>query len=645
LNQLAVDGLSSRETFIMGAGVIHMLSWLLSALLLGRFKQLSRWLFLEILAIAGTGALGGFFLWSVLAEIPSEISVASFAEWYACFGVPGILAMFLLTATLFVGVASRYTDDDDREWWGRSGSWILLAGTVWSAAATLVMFGPGLLAFMPAVITSLGGFSGVIALVLGFSSRTAATTGIKNRRSVKVAEYAVKLATPAFIVFLLTVLALGTSWLLTVLAHLHGVSAVDLQAIGLQMLSDPWGHANVIHNAPFWLLAEASSALVILGCGMAFVININKFSLHSMYRNRLIRAYLGASRLDQYGVKRTPNLLTGFDPDDNVQMHDLAPPGQPVSKPFHVINIALNLVHGSNLAWQQRKAQSFTVSPLHCGSFASDLGYRSASQYGTNSGVGKAITIGTAMAISGAAASPNMGYHSSPTVAFLLTFFNVRLGWWLGNPGAGGARTYDRSCPEFAVGPLVAEAFGLTQSNSPYVYLSDGGHFDNLGLYEMVLRRCHCILVSDAGADPEFAFQDLGNAIRKIRIDLGVDIEINLERLRRQESPSQTSGHHGVGTIHYSRVDPEAEDGILIYVKPSLTGEEPVDILEYARNHECFPHEPTTDQFFDESQFESYRRLGEHITKEVFSAALKTSHPALGQVFEALHDRSENPRS
>jgi hypothetical protein len=133
LNQLAVDGLGSRETFIMGAGMIHMLSWLLSALLLGRFKHLSRWLFLEILAIASTGALGGFFLWSVLAEIPSEIPVASFAEWYACFGVPGVLAMFLLTATLFVGVASRYTDDDDREWWGRSGSWILLAGTAWSA--------------------------------------------------------------------------------------------------------------------------------------------------------------------------------------------------------------------------------------------------------------------------------------------------------------------------------------------------------------------------------------------------------------------------------------------------------------------------------------------------------------------------------
>ncbi len=161
----------------------------------------------------------------------------------------------------------------------------------------------------------------------------------------------------------------------------------------------------------------------------------------------------------------------------------------------------------------------------------------------------------------------------------------------------------------------------------------------------MVLRRCHCILVSDAGADPDFAFQDLGNAIRKIRIDLGIDIEIKLERLTRQESTGRTSGHHGVGVIHYSRVDPGAEDGILIYLKPSLTGEEPVDVLEYASKHECFPHEPTADQFFDESQFESYRQLGEHIAEEAFTAALTTSQPVLSQVFEALRDRSENPRA
>lgn len=158
----------------------------------------------------------------------------------------------------------------------------------------------------------------------------------------------------------------------------------------------------------------------------------------------------------------------------------------------------------------------------------------------------------------------------------------------------------------------------------------------------MVLRRCHCILVSDAGADPDFAFQDMGNAIRKIRIDLGVDIDINLDRLRWQESTRRTSGHYGVGTIHYSRVDPGAEDGILIYLKPSLTGKEPKDVLEYASKHECFPHEPTTDQFFDEPQFESYRRLGEHMTVEVFTEAPAGHSRDLRRIVREL-GRSEAP--
>jgi hypothetical protein len=310
-----------------------------------------------------------------------------------------------------------------------------------------------------------------------------------------------------------------------------------------------------------------------------------------------------------------------------------------------VLNIALNLVHGQRLAWQQRKTQSFTVSPLHCGSFVNQLGYRRSAEYGNNPAVDQSITIGTALAISGAAASPNMGYHSSPAVTLLLTLFNVRLGWWLGNPGEAGEHTYTRSCPEFAVGPLLAEAFGFTNEQKRYIYLSDGGHFENLGLYEMVLRRCHCILVVDGGCDEKVEFQDLGNALRKIRIDLGIDIAINLERLRFQGQTKQSGGHYAIGTICYSRMDPDAPDGILIYLKPSLSGDEPVDILEYAAHHGQFPHEPTTDQFFDESQFESYRQLGEHIAEEVFPAALTTSSPTLSQIFEALRIRSENPRT
>ena len=118
-----------------------------------------------------------------------------------------------------------------------------------------------------------------------------------------------------------------------------------------------------------------------------------------------------------------------------------------------------------------------------------------------------------------------MGYHSSPLVTFLMTFFNARLGWWLGNPGPAGNDTFYLSSPRFTVRPIVAEAFGLTGRTAPYVYLSDGGHFDNLGLYEMVLRRCHLIVVSDGSCDADCDLNDLGGAIRKIRADLGISIE------------------------------------------------------------------------------------------------------------------------
>ncbi|HSC56953.1 MAG TPA: hypothetical protein VLC51_07095, partial [Nitrospira sp.] len=319
----------------------------------------------------------------------------------------------------------------------------------------------------------------------------------------------------------------------------------------------------------------------------------------------------------EYHEKRRPNLFTGFDPKDNIQLHHLAPPNQPIKKPFHIVNIAINLVHGENLAWQQRKAQSFTASPLFCGSW--NLGYRSAKKYGNNAQVHKAITLGTALAISGAAASPNMGYHSSPAVTFLLACFNVRLGWWLGNPGPAGRNTFDRSCPRISVRPLLAETFGLTDADNPYVYLSDGGHFENLGLYEMVLRRCHCIVVSDASCDTDRSFTDLGNAIRKIRIDLGVDIDIEPKLLQLQAGSRLSREHYALGIIRYDRVDHEAPPGLLIYLKPSLTGNEPADVTEYASCHDEFPHEPTADQFFDESQFESYRALGFHIADKVFS--------------------------
>jgi hypothetical protein len=282
-------------------------------------------------------------------------------------------------------------------------------------------------------------------------------------------------------------------------------------------------------------------------------------------------------------------------------------------------------VHGENLAWQQRKAESFSMTPLYCGNWVE--GYRRSTEYGRRNG----ITVGTAMTISGAAANPNMGYSSSPVLAFLMSIFNVRLGAWLGNTNAKGNKTYRRPGPRLALIPLFAEVFGLTNSRRRYVNLSDGGHFDNLGLYEVVLRRCHHVLVCDAGNDGSFAFEDLGNAIRKIRIDFGIPIEFKtkIEILPNEaegsDKPSRPGLYCAIADIRYSAIDGNVPDGHLIYIKPTLRGHipkesggvVPYDIYSYARSSKDFPHESTVDQWFSESQFESYRALGSHIVEQL----------------------------
>jgi hypothetical protein len=429
--------------------------------------------------------------------------------------------------------------------------------------------------------------------------------------------------------------------------------------------------------------------------------------MQGMYRNRLIRAYLGASR-----YARDPDRFTGFDENDNLQMYELRPQllwatsfddpnafvdqlraqgseraktlwagldadlrakiekhkrpneayapsliagvlqwvnvmiqtrdldtgeedGSPVlmlkrnrdkleetfpsleklgehRQPFHVVNTALNVVSGDKLAWQQRMAASFTVTPLHCGSMY--VGYRDARVYGGDDG----ISLGTAVAISGAAASPNQGYHSSVPLAFIMTLLNVRLGSWLGNPGLHGEGTFTRSNPRGNLETLFWEMSGNTNIRCPWVYLSDGGHFENLALYEMVLRRCRFIVVSDGGCDPDFNFEDLGNAIRKIRTDLGVPIDIKSRDMLPRPAPGkplQSGSYIATATIRYSAMDPDAVDGTLVYLKPSVYDESflPRDVYNYCQQSKDFPHESTSDQFFSESQFESYRALGRHV--------------------------------
>jgi hypothetical protein len=214
-------------------------------------------------------------------------------------------------------------------------------------------------------------------------------------------------------------------------------------------------------------------------------------------------------------------------------------------------------------------------------------------------------------------------------VALLMTMFNVRLGWWLGNPGREGAQTFSHEGPAIAILPLVQETFGLTTDTRKYVHVSDGGHFENLGLYEMVRRRCRLIVISDAGRDPAYSFEDLGNAVRKIAIDLGVPIRFHrLEALKRRPIDGSDildhCDYHAIADIDYQEADGEGvENGLILYVKAGYHGTESAGVRSYAMANLDFPHQSTANQWFTESQFESYRSLGFEIMEDLLYRASK----------------------
>jgi hypothetical protein len=566
-------------------------------------------------ALVGLGA----YLFSLLQPYPTPTTTSG---RHLClllpiiFGVPWVLTAQMAAEIVFVGLTT-YEDnaDSDREWFGRAAGWLAASAVAWALTAFLVFAGDyaiqaGVIGIKQLLAT--GAISGLATAFLGSSSRTPAKATSDHQKDLSAIAFniALAIAGPIFAAILIIALSAALDK-----ALLDGSLVEQLRAPTL-----PKG------TIAAWLVIGSLIAGLVVWRA-SYYVNINRYSLHALYRNRLVRAYLGASR-----QVRDPDSFTGFDPKDNFCVYDLWPRGDDPKLPrlFHVINIALNVVSTKRLAWQERKAESFTVSPRHCGS--AYLGFRPSDQYGGDGG----LSLGTAMAISGAAVSPNMGYNSSPSIALLLTLFNVRLGWWLGNPGPAGEDYYRTEGPKWAAGPLIEEAFGQTTDTSRYVYLSDGGHFEDLGLYEMVRRRCRFIVVIDAGCDPDFAFEDLGNAVRKIYIDLGIRIEFGaLQNILNRpsnkamwraaaaaqgEEPRKKIPYYAIGTIDYLNADgAEAgcDNGYLLYIKPAYHGTEGAGIRSYATAHPEFPHETTADQWFTESQFESYRSLGLDIANNI----------------------------
>lgn len=565
-------------------------------------------LFWAILA----GAVGGLLFYGIakltlaLYDWMGPVWIEAAGPWWiAGLGTAVMLKVFTLVVTLHIGLLGRQLSNDMREWLSRLGGWLIAAALGWLLLFSICMLAPALARMATDSLLTAGG--------LGWAASTTAGVLIgKNPLAEgKMRKVLVNFAPFIFILGFLTLIAVVLSHTLLALADIHLEPLETSMDLGWHLNTQITLAATI--TTPVWLLTAA----VCLGVGafMSARVDINLFSLYHFYRNRLVRCYLGASRTPDIDPKhaRHPHPFTGFDAKDDLNITQLA--GQ---RPYHLINTALNMVSGENLAWQQRKAAAFCMTPRYagfvlppCSATASNAnGFRPSSDF-LYAGYG-GLWLGSSMAISGAAASPNMGYHSSPSVAFLLTVFNVRLGHWVGNPLH--PKSWRRSGPWFGGWYLLSELFGMTNGKTRYVYLSDGGHFENLGIYELVRRRCRYIVASDASQDGACSFEDIGNAIRKCYTDFGVRIEIDVESMRADENTRRSPRCFTLGMIHY----PDGMTGTLIYLKPGLTEKTPADVLNYALQNKEFPHESTADQWFNEAQFESYRKLGYSLGMRLF---------------------------
>ncbi len=642
----------------------------------------------SIFASLISGSAGGILLgvltneWFVKA---AKDHSASGISSVVSFGTPLIVVIFLLVGALQIGLMGLYFPDPRREWWGRLGGYLFIISIVWTAVFLVSIYSPLGWMWIRGRMREGLGLVWVVSTLTGVLGGKSASTGALESPTWK--DMALSVTPYVFIVGIASGIALLLEICLAVLNGTGDCLATFLQKSPAAQKVSAWvisvdytatfgdfrsqgkmmvngsvsppasylqAHWHILSATELCLLLSLFVGLLTVCVFLSWRVNLNEFSLNLFYRNRLVRAYLGASH-----TGRKPNPFTGFDPDDELYLRQLRS-DQCYSGPFPIVNSALNLVSGKDLAWQERKAESFVFTPLRCGfdtwleridlndeyfpiQTSPDVqryGFRPTSNYAFKK---DGLRLGTVVSISGAAASPNMGYHSSPSLAFLMTLFDVRLGFWAGNPRHNAG--WQNPGPRVGLVYLLAELFGQSDDESRYVYLSDGGHFENLGLYELVKRRCKYIIVCDAGCDGDYAFGDLGNAIRRCREDIGVSIDLSISELT-PETPSKNDArsavstdnlsewHWAVGTINYSLLDPGAGDGILVYLKTSITGDEPPDVLNYHREHPEFPHQTTGDQWFTESQFESYRRLGQHVVEQLFDP--------VKQIVSSLHNRTQN---
>ena len=347
--------------------------------------------------------------------------------------------------------------------------------------------------------------------------------------------------------------------------------------------------------------------------------NPNILSSHQFYRFRLADAFMW--------MEKNRRKLWEISPGPGPRDWGAAP--------YPLINTTLNL-SGKDIYSGIKTCDYFLLSPYYCGSKLTGFIPTSESEY-------KGMTLATAVTISGAALNPEMGYRSSKALAFFMTLLNLRLGYWALNP-----HLYKRQLKWYEQIPAcmaecchywptywpiynIMELLDRSRLSRWRVNLSDGGHIENLGVFELLRRKCKLIIAVDAGADPEYRFSDLKNLVIRARNELGVAIEFRQEpeeEIRPLSSTGFSKRQFCIADIYDLPDSPagrKQHTGLLVYVKASIKAQkfkQSHDLVSksytYKVYHPRFPHEPTSDQFFDTVQWEAYYNLGKNMAFSLF---------------------------
>lgn len=627
----------------IGAPFRSLNGWLNAGLTkLGVLSETSDWVSAAIAGSAGASDFGtrDAFLWlatALLAVGVIAVPVASVVAGPKAFAkAPPVFAMDEVRTRLTKWLAA----------WFRAGFWIAIAGAIDRFAWFLAfefhgIAGAGLtLAIAAALLRGL--------LPIGSNLRPGGTgTGV--------------------------VLSLGrvAGYLLVFLLCAWWVSLVERAALGAAFSIKGLEFANAL--AVLLAIAIPVVGYILLsGRNFAF---LNLSSLHAFYRARLIRSYLGAANARRFAIREpkenappSPTCLVGeiplpsilgaagrlpevmpqeparvavddTDPGDDIALRGYLPHAH--GGPVHLISVCVNQTRDPRGGLFNRDRRGLPLTVASGGLMkVDDQDWKLLDEDG-------GLTVGTWVAISGAAVSPGLGNLTRGGISALATFAGLRLGYWWPTPNPTG-KWADRVPLTAKSDGLMSETFGVFEGTAgPNWFLSDGGHFENTGAYALLAERSEVVVLVDCGADPKYAFGDLENLTRKARIDLQASIEfkkvkkiveptpepllskllgrlLGVSKGAKEAQPwkkelavfgslndlasSTSQACLALATITYGGVNPGK--GILVLVKPNICAGLPVDLVNFKAQNPEFPQQSTADQFFSEAQWESYFRLG-----------------------------------